>query len=113
MEIPRLGVELEPQLLTTATATATLDPSHVCDLYHSSRQYRILNPLSEATSSGILVRFFPAEPRWELPDRAVLMQSQRQQSLTMEVQAFKSHGILISAKTYDNYSVFSLMKWVS
>jgi len=24
------------------------DPSHVCDLHHSSRQCRILNPLSEA-----------------------------------------------------------------
>ena len=24
------------------------DPSHVCDLYHNSRQRRILNPLSEA-----------------------------------------------------------------
>ena len=31
-----------------AYATAMQDPSHVCDLYHSSRQGRILNPLSEA-----------------------------------------------------------------
>ena len=29
-------------------ATATLDPSHVCNLHHSSRQRWILNPLSEA-----------------------------------------------------------------
>ena len=36
MEVPRLGVKLELQLL--ATATATLDPSHVCDLHHSSQQ---------------------------------------------------------------------------
>ena len=34
--------------LTTATATATRDPSHVCDLHHSSQQCQILNPLSEA-----------------------------------------------------------------
>ena len=34
MEVPRLGVEL--------------DPSHVCNLYHSSWQRRIFNPLSEA-----------------------------------------------------------------
>ena len=27
---------------------ATPDPSHVCDLHHSSRQCRILNPLSKA-----------------------------------------------------------------
>ena len=31
-----------------ATATAMPDPSHVCNLHHSSRQCRILNPLSEA-----------------------------------------------------------------
>ena len=48
MEVPRLGVELELQLLVYATATATPDLSHICDLYHSSQQCRILNPLSEA-----------------------------------------------------------------
>ena len=30
MEFPRVGVELEQQLLAYATATATPDPSHVC-----------------------------------------------------------------------------------
>ena len=29
-------------------ATATTYPSHICDLYHSSQQHQILNPLSEA-----------------------------------------------------------------
>ena len=48
MEVPRLGVELELQLLVYTTATATWDPSHVFNLYHSSRQCWILNPLSEA-----------------------------------------------------------------
>ena len=48
MEVPRLGVELELQLLADTTATATLDLSHICDLYHSSQQCRIGNPLSEA-----------------------------------------------------------------
>ena len=47
--------------LTRATATATWDPSHVCELHHSSRQHRILNPLSRAgvelTTSWFLVRF--------------------------------------------------------
>ena len=47
MEVPRLGVESELLLPAYATATATPDPSCVCDLYHSSRQCRI-NPLSEA-----------------------------------------------------------------
>jgi len=45
MEIPRLGVESELQLLAYATATATRDPSHICD--HSSWQCWIPNPLSK------------------------------------------------------------------
>ena len=50
MEVPRLGVKSELQLpaYATATATATPDLSHICDLHPSSRQRRILNPLSEA-----------------------------------------------------------------
>ena len=47
-EVPRLGVESEPQLLAYATATATPDPSHVCNLHHSSWQQWILTSLSEA-----------------------------------------------------------------
>ena len=37
MEVPRLGIESELQLLAYATATATLDPSLICNLYHSSQ----------------------------------------------------------------------------
>ena len=48
MEVPRLGVDLELQLLAYATAIAMGDPSHVCDLHHSSRQHRIFNSMSEA-----------------------------------------------------------------
>ena len=48
MEVLRLGVELELQLLAYITATAIEDASHVCDLYHSSWQRRILDPLSKA-----------------------------------------------------------------
>ena len=49
MEVPRLGVESELQLPASATAIATPDPSvYVCDLYHSSRQHQILNPLIES-----------------------------------------------------------------
>ena len=48
MDVPRLGVELELHLLAYTTARAVPDPSHVCDLHHSSRQHWILNPLSEA-----------------------------------------------------------------
>ena len=45
MEVPRLGSN---QSYTTATATATQNPSHICNLHCSSRQCQILNPLSEA-----------------------------------------------------------------
>ena len=48
MEVPRLGVQSELQLLAFTTAAATLDLSCVCDLHHSSRQGQILKPLSEA-----------------------------------------------------------------
>ena len=47
---PRLGVQLELQLPAYATATATQDLSHVCNLHHSSQltSNRILNSLSKA-----------------------------------------------------------------
>ena len=45
MEVPRLG---ELQLMAYTTATATQDPSCVCDLYHSSWQCQILNPPNES-----------------------------------------------------------------
>ena len=48
MEVPRLGVELELQLLAYIRAIAMRDPSLACDLHHSLQQHQILNPLSEA-----------------------------------------------------------------
>ena len=48
MEIPRLGGELELQLLAYTTVIAAWDLSVVCDLHHSSQQHGILNPLSKA-----------------------------------------------------------------
>ena len=41
-EVPRLGVKSDLQLPAYATATATLDPSHICDLRHSLRPRQIL-----------------------------------------------------------------------
>ena len=46
LEVPRLRVELELQLVTCATTK--LDPSCVCNLHHSSGPHWILNPLSGA-----------------------------------------------------------------
>ena len=48
MEAQRLGVEQELQLPVYTTATATPDPSLVCDLHCSSQQRQILNPLTGA-----------------------------------------------------------------
>ena len=45
MEVLRLGVKSELQLPAYATAAETQDPSHVCNLQHSSQQCQILNPL--------------------------------------------------------------------
>ena len=47
MEVPRPGVELELLLQAYAKATAMRDPSHVCNLHHSSGQCQILNALNE------------------------------------------------------------------
>ena len=48
IEVSRLGVKSELQLLAYTTATAMEDVSRVCDLHHSSQQCRILNSLSVA-----------------------------------------------------------------
>ena len=47
-EVPRPGVQLELQPPACTTATATPDPSGVCNLHHSSRQHQTLNQLSKA-----------------------------------------------------------------
>ena len=77
VEVPRLGVESELQLLACTTATATWDPSHICDLHHSTRQYQILNTLSEARD-GTQILMDPsqvtfAEPQQELPSLYLLL----------------------------------------
>ena len=56
MEVPRLGVESELQLPAYATATATPDPSCVCDLHHSLRQCSILNPLGKDRDQTRILR---------------------------------------------------------
>ena len=65
-----LGVEWELHLPAYTTATATQDPSCVCDLHQSSWQPRILNPLREARDwTRILMdtsQFIIAESQEEL-----------------------------------------------
>ena len=55
MEVPWLGVNSELQLLVyaTATAPAVWDLSLVCDLYHSSWQWWVPNPLSKGQGSNL------------------------------------------------------------
>ena len=48
MEVLRVGVHSEWQLLAYTTATAMQDLSHICDLHRSQQQRQSLNPLSEA-----------------------------------------------------------------
>ena len=71
MEVPRLGVKLELQLLAYTTATATMDPSGICDLGRSLWQHRTLNPLSEARDqtrilTDTMLRSSPTELQREL-----------------------------------------------
>ena len=48
MEVPRLQVESDLQLLAYTTATAMWDLSCICDIHHSSQRHQILNLLSKA-----------------------------------------------------------------
>ena len=48
MQVPRLEVKLELQQTAYATARATPDASHTCNLCHSVLQCQILNPLNKA-----------------------------------------------------------------
>ena len=65
MEVPSLGVKSELQLPAYATATATWDWSHICNLLHSSWQRWILNPLIEARDvTCILMEISRVHYRW-------------------------------------------------
>ena len=65
MELSRLGVESELQLLTYATATATPDLSCIFNLQARSLTHRV-GPEMEPEYSWTLVRFITTKPQWEL-----------------------------------------------
>ena len=46
-EIPRLGIELELELLAYTTVTATRNPSHICD-HPMTWKHQILKPITKA-----------------------------------------------------------------
>ena len=54
-KIPGVELELQLQLPVFTKATATRDPSWVCDLHHSSWQHRILNPLNGARNQTQII----------------------------------------------------------
>ena len=55
MEVSRLGLESELQLPACTTAMATWDLSYVWQLHHSSWQFWILNPPSEARDQTLIL----------------------------------------------------------
>lgn len=55
MQVPKLEVELELQLLAYVIATAMQDPSCICDLCHSLQQHQILKPLSETKDQTLIL----------------------------------------------------------
>ena len=57
MEVSRLGVKLELQLLAYATSMATPDWSCICELHGSFQHCRILNPLSEASDRAHILMY--------------------------------------------------------
>ena len=70
MEFPRVGVKWELQLPAYTRATATVDPSCICDIHHSSGQRWISDPLSEARDRTCILmdtlKFISAVQQWEL-----------------------------------------------
>ena len=70
MEVPRLGVQSNLQLPAYAYTTAMPDPSQICELYSSSWQCWILNPLGGARNQTLILMdtfgFISTEPQWEL-----------------------------------------------
>ena len=68
VEVPRLGVKLELQLLAFTTATEMSHLSHICELHHcdAGSLTHWAGPGIELSSSWILVRLVSAEPHWKL-----------------------------------------------
>ena len=54
-EFLKLGIKLKLQLLVYTTATTSWDPSHICNLHHSSQQCCILNPQSKARDPNCIL----------------------------------------------------------
>ena len=69
MKVPRLGAELELQLLAYTTAIATRDPSYTTVHGNARSLTHWVRPEIEPKSSWMLVRFVNTEPQRELRSR--------------------------------------------
>ena len=78
MEVLRLGVESELQLLAYTTATAMPDPSQAASATYTTAHgnagslTHLTRPRIEPTSSWILIGFVTTEPRQELQKKGIL-----------------------------------------
>ena len=94
MEVPRLGVKLELQLPAYATATATLDPSRVCDLHHSSRQWQTPNTLSEARDRTRILM----DTRWATMGMPIFILQVRNWGSVSQRSQFPTQAVLLRVR---------------
>ena len=67
MEVLRLGVKSELQVLAYTIATTTWDPNYVCDLHCNARSLtHWVRPGIKPATSWLLVGFVSTVPQWEL-----------------------------------------------
>ena len=114
MEVSRPRGKLELQLLAYITATATWDPSCLCDLHHSSWQCWILNPLSEARDrtcvlmdASLLLYFSHFPPFTRLASSGVLdswFQNNLDCVSTLSNQSFEFLAFFLTINTESNSS---------
>ena len=97
--MPYGGSQARGWIRAYATATATQDPSRVCDLHHSSRQRQILHPWSKGRdrTRNLMVPSqtdsLTTAPRRELPSPPLL----KQKSTSMTLPGFGATLKSISA----------------
>ena len=94
MVIPRLGVKLDLQLPAYATATATPDSSHVCNLYHSSWQQWIPEPLSRAR------------------DRTCILMDSSQICLCCAIEGTPSSGFFMDIDSYWCWQIKTFLHFI-
>ena len=101
MEVPRLGVGPELQLLVYTRATATPDLSFIFELHHNLQQCQILNPLSKARDRAHIlidtsrVGSLITEPRREFR-LSLLLRESSSPSSGLKVSVRLSPGPLLS-----------------